>query len=207
MSPRVSPREVPAPPRREPPTRLRRADGSASPRVPVARLARAFCGPIQQLRGRKVKLRQRNQMKQNPKDCCALDCTPRATWVGGSGAAGVIIPGLLEGRAAQGGTAASRISEPRPRGPRGPPSNGFSWVGTRRHHATCLSLASGTLSRAPHNEGPGSLFRTSPPTPSADLGLVPPGTPGCAGVGSGVGGRPTEHAPLLLPPQEIKWEL
>lgn len=201
-----------------------RAAAAPPRRVPAARLARAFCGPIQQLRGRRVKLRQHNKTKQNPKDCCGLDCTPRAAWgtrVGGSRCHHSRAPG---GR--HSGLQDLRAQTPRSSvGPR--PSKGFSWVGTRRHHATCRSLAWGTVSRAPHSEGPGSLFRTSPPSPSPPprpclvgeviartcrlrlptWGSAPPGTPGCAGVGGGREVQPIEHAPLLLPPQEIKWEL
>lgn len=160
--------EARRPPRPRPPLLEprfgRRGNGPiAAPagRVPAAGLARALCGPIvtaTQSRGKTQKT-QPNGTRQIPKDFWGLDSTPKAT-TAGPGAAGVIIvPGLLEGREAQRGSAASEVFEPRPGGPRSPSPQGVFLRKDARHRVTCSSLAWGTM---PHSRGTGQPVSTPP---------------------------------------------
>lgn len=116
---KLGPREVPAPP----PAvslgcRLGEMGGSQAPpsSVPAACLARVFRGPILTATKSQGKTQtiQHNETKQTPKDCCGLDSSPEP--LGVRGAQGSRCHSRYP--RGQGGSAASRVSEPRPGGPR-----------------------------------------------------------------------------------------
>lgn len=200
---------APAPPPLREPRFWRRGNGPiAAPagRVPAAGLARALCGPIvtaTQSRGKTQKT-QPNGTRQIPKDFWGLDSTPRAT-IAGPGAAGVIIvPGLLEEKEAQRGSAASEVFEPRPGGPRRPPRKGFSSVRTPAIASPAPAWPGGQCRTA---EGPGSRFRrplglrvsvSCAQAQSVDLRLCPFGDPRASGSPSPLSVRPPTPHPRRL---------